>query len=373
MSILTRLIIKEWLRAFFAATFILLMLSVVANVISELLRQVASVDVILKHHLLESFKWLAKILPVATLAAGLFSLNNLQNKNEMTAIFSLGYSRKKFILIILFLASGVGVFQLFNTAVIIPWAKRTEQKWIQRETNHFRENRNKTLTSTLFTNGKIWYKGKDYFSSFSAFDKKRNELRELVFYKINFDSTLKAPITKIIEADRAIHLENDLWILKNVRTTEKLESLTEFPRIKDESSVKLHLSVSPQDFSRIDNNILQLSMKNLFYYIKSMERLGINVNSYKIYFYDQFSQSVTCLIFAFYSMTSLFSPSRRGKSFGLNVFLILVFNIVYWLLHYTGQALGTQGKLSPILGTFLAASVCMLGPIFYYLFKRKPV
>src|SRR5690606_11452764 len=124
-----------------------------------------------KHQILEMPKWFAKILPMATLSATLFSLNKLQNRNELIAIFVCGLSRFTFILVILSLGFTIGVLQYFNNAYLAPYAKSLQWVWMKSDARHFRDNQKRSLKSSLFSSGKIWYKGSDYFCSYSAFDR----------------------------------------------------------------------------------------------------------------------------------------------------------------------------------------------------------
>ena len=173
MPTLRSLIIKEWFKFFLGAFLGLLLLITVAELITGFLRQnVTPLEVIL-NHLLEIPDKFKLIMPVSCLMASLFSINKLRNRNELTAIFAAGYSRKKFFNDIASAAIFVAAFQFSVSGFIEPYAISKKDFLIEDGQSKFKNLRSKGLMASTIGSGKMWFKSNDYFFSFSTFDDKK--------------------------------------------------------------------------------------------------------------------------------------------------------------------------------------------------------
>ena len=179
MPTLRSLIIKEWFKFFLGAFLGLLLLITVAELITGFLRQnVTPLEVIL-NHLLEIPDKFKLIMPVSCLMASLFSINKLRNRNELTAIFAAGYSRKKFFNDIASAAIFVAAFQFSVSGFIEPYAISKKDFLIEDGQSKFKNLRSKGLMASTIGSGKMWFKSNDYFFSFSTFDDKKNTLSDV--------------------------------------------------------------------------------------------------------------------------------------------------------------------------------------------------
>lgn len=355
------LIIKEWLLAFTKATFILYLLITNANIISELMRSAAPFKQILIHHFLETPKWLLKIIPVSCLVAGLFSLNNLKKRNELVPIFASGLSRKTFVIIILKLTAVIALLQFTLGGYIAPFAKTLRPRLMKGMEIHFRSNKASGLKAATRDTGKLWYVGKDYFSSFKAYDKHNQELKQLSLYY--FDAKTQKS-KKIIHAKQAKYDKEFYWKLEDVRIIDHL-NLKDFPTHSTQKEMTIELSEKPSDFSYLESDINKLNFHQLYLYINSISKLGINVDEYLVNLYQIVSSSFLCILFSLTSIFSIFNPNRRSSSFGKNVFFILVFVIIFWLIYSVSLSLGVKGSINPLVSVFIVP----LFLTFYLMFK----
>ncbi|MBF0298216.1 MAG: LptF/LptG family permease [Oligoflexia bacterium] len=370
MVTLRRLIAKEWISAFLASLFIFILLVSVANIVSELLRSVTTLSDILLNNLLEMPKWLNKILPIACLTATLFSLNRLQRKGELMAIFACGFPRRSFFLLILRLSFIVAIFQFLNSSYIQPYADNLKFSWLRDGGIHFRGNKSQSLKTSTSATGKIWYRNDKYYASFLAFDKHRNELRDLTLFF--YDSSYK--IEKIINADRAQSDSNDSnshqWLLTTGNEISDLKNKS-FPQKKIFEKINLNLSEKPSDFLDIDLDITKMDIKNLYYYILKIKKLGINACEYEVMFYEKFASSIICIIFAFIAVGAIFNPNRRNNSFGKNVFFIMIFTAIFWPSYSSFMDLASGSKLPALWATFAIPIVCSIYILIYFYKHRR--
>lgn len=357
MNVIRQLIYKEWFRFFSASVFVLFLLLTAANLISGFLRRnVTPVEVIL-NHLIEIPTHMKLIFPVSCLVASLFAINKLKQRNELTAIFAGGYSRKKFIFCIFTAALSVGVFQFTISAFLEPYTKSRRHEIIKDSEAKFRNLKSKGLRSSTIGSGKIWYKSNNYFFSFSKYDRINQKLIDLsiFFYNDNYQ------ISKVLYSDFAIFIKDrDSWIIPKAQVLESLD-LNEFSIEKNIENFELNINEKPNEFNQIEADITTLSVPKLLNYIRKLSNKGINVNEYMVILLDKFSTSIICILFALVATISSFNSNKRNSSMGKTIFAIFVFIIVYWLVNSYFLELGKSSKVNPYIATFTV-------PILFFIF-----
>jgi lipopolysaccharide export system permease protein len=366
MLVLKKYIIKEWYRSFMGATLVLFLLITVANLISGFLRSnVTPVDVIF-NHLIELPGYFNMIFPIACLVASLFSINKLKNRNELTAIFASGFSRRDFMITLIQASTFVALIQFATSAYISPFAKSNRHKLIEDSGIKFRNLKSQGLRSSTIGSGKIWYKGDDYFFSFLSYDKDSKTLSKVAFYRV--DSTHK--IKKWITAEKLMYQSDNNWLGSDVMTYDFLNNKT-FPTYSKSKDVILNLKETPKDFKQIEADITTLNIRKLFLYIKQLNNAGININKYLVLFLDKFSSSLICIILALIAAVTAFDPNRRNSSFGKNVVFIFIFTIIYWFIYSYFIQLGQNSIINPYLACFAVPILFGLFLVFFFAKNRK--
>jgi lipopolysaccharide export system permease protein len=230
MSIIQKLILKEWLTFFLGAVSILLTILSLGHMLSGLLSSHMELAILLKDLALESPSFLIKIFPVGCLIASLFSINKLKSRNELTAIFASGYSRSNFVVSICLAGSIAGLVLFFVNAYVVPEAKHQQEVL-----------KNPTAANSVSINahnsGKIWFKGLDYFFSYSSFNPRLNELNNLTIYQ--YDKNFK--FTEQTSAPRAVYQNNNHWLMVNAVHSTNLDNHT-FPDVKHYAKYQLTLN-----------------------------------------------------------------------------------------------------------------------------------
>lgn len=359
MSIIKKLILKEWLTFFAGSVIILLMVLSLGHMLSGLLSAHKELQHLLKDLVLESPTFLIKIFPVACLIASLFSINKLKSRNELTAIFASGYGRSRFVVAICVAGSVAGIILFFINAYVVPYAKH-QQALLNNPTA---EN---SVSINALNSGKIWFKGKDYFFSYSSFNTRLLELNNLTLYF--YDSNFK--FNEQISAPRATYEKNNSWILKNPIRTTNLQNQT-FPDVKKYASLPIELNETISDFRKINTDILTLSIWRLYDYISVLRASEINPDEYYVIFLDKFSSALTCLVLAVLASVALFNPNRRNSSFGRSVTFVLAFTFFYWFVYSYFLTLGQTSHLPPLVATFGVPMIFVFYLFFYFIYHRK--
>jgi lipopolysaccharide export system permease protein len=359
MSIIKRLILKEWLTYFAGSVIILLLVLSLGHMLSGLLSAHKELPHLLKDLILQWPTFLIKIFPVSCLIASLFSINKLKSRNELTAIFASGYARSRFVVAICIAGSVAGIILFFINSYLVPYAKH-EQEMLNNPTN------TNSISINALNSGKIWFKGKDYFFSYSSFDGRHLELRNLTLYfydnNFNFHEQISAPV--------ATFLNDKNWVLKNALRTTNLQNQT-FPDIKHYKTYPITFLESVSDFKKINSDILTLSVWRLYDYISVLRSGEINPDEYYVIFLDKFSSAITCLVLAVLASIALFNPNRRNSSFGMSVTLVLAFTFMYWFVYSYFLTLGQTSHVPPIVATFGVPMIFVIYLVFYFIYHRK--
>jgi lipopolysaccharide export system permease protein len=314
---------------------------------------------LLQDLILQCPTFLIKIFPVSCLIASLFSINKLKSRNELTAIFASGYGRSRFVVAICTAGALAGIILFFINAYVVPYAKH-QQAILNNPVAA------KSISINALNSGKIWFKGKDYFFSYSSFNTRLLELHNLTLYfydaEFKFQEQISAPI--------AVFQSNNNWLLKNALRATNLENKA-FPDIKKFSNYPLELHETVSDFKKINTDILTLSIWKLLDYISVLRASEINADEYYVIFLDKFSSSLTCLVLAILASIALFNPNRRNSSFGKSVTFVLAFTFFYWFIYSYFLTLGQTSHLPPIIATFGVPMLFVVYLFFYFIYHRK--
>lgn len=368
MSTITKLILKEWLHFFLGSVLILLMVLSLGHALNSLLKDSADFKTIYVSLYLEIPTFMIKIFPVSCLIASLFSINKLKNRNELTAIFASGFSRRRFIFGIGTIGTLVGVLLFFINAYLVPYTKHRQdltKNGLAREAAGSSIKKS-TVSINALNSGKIWFKGQDYFFSYSSFDRKTNTLYNLTLYL--YDKNFK--FTEQVSAAYADFQIGSNWLLHRTLHYTNLDNKT-FPTVKyfDEKPLTIRETVS--DFAQINADIATLNIWKLYDYIGVLKTNGINYSEYYVTFLDKFSSAFTCLVLSILASIALFNPNRRNSSFGKNVAFVLTFTFIYWFIYSYFLTLGQTSRIPAVVATFGVPSIFVVYLTFYFIYHRK--
>ena len=354
-------LIKEWFRFFLTSFAVLFLLVSTGNIIGGLLRANITPWETILNHLLEAPKNMKIIIPISCLVASLFSINKIKAQNELVAIFMSGYSRKIFVLSFMAISFLVASVQFFSISYLDPILKSKRFDIMKDGHRKFKNLKEQGLKTSTVSSGKIWYKSKDYFLSFSTFDEKNKIIHRPSFYYF----TKEHKISKKIEALSLTHLEKKLWSAENLQTYAFLDN-PEFPKISFFQNKNINIHESYDDFQQIKSDITTLTPLPLYQYIKKLESTGINPNEYKIIFLEKFSSSLLSIILAVLATVTSFNPNRRSRTFGKNLTIISVFTILYWLADTYLTEMGKNSNINPWVACFAPLIFFMICIAIYF-------
>jgi lipopolysaccharide export system permease protein len=191
-----------------------------------------------------------------------------------------------------------------------------------------------------------------------AYDIARREMREVVIQEVR-DNALSGRI----DAATA-RWENGRWVFRN-GYTRRFDRSGETAAQFNELTIP-GLRERPEDFATAEEDPMGLSYWELEHYIGRLRQSGSRVQKYLVELYLKVSFPLTNLIVVVIGV-ALALRNRRGGlavAFGLSVFI----SFIYYACIRTGQALGHNGALPPLLGAWLGNLV--FGALGWELFRR---
>ncbi len=365
MHIFSRMVLNEWLRSFVTTLFVLFSIIFVGNIVSEFLRDAASTQDIFQNFVLEVPKWMEKVVPISCLGATLFSIYRLKMTNALISLFALGFKRSDYIKILFFLSLFVGSLQLLVGGYIKPYARSLRKDWLDKD-SHFRGYKKGGVRARTIASGLIWYKGKNYFSHFSYYDKEKKSLNK--FSSFQFDD--QGELSRIVRANFAIHQKETTWKLVGVEVYDNLNK-KRFPTVSVHKELMTELGEKPTEFDSIESDVHELGMDDLYDYVKKVDGLGIEAAEFDILFFEKISTPFICFVFTFLPIAGLFYPNRRAGGLGKSVIFLLVFTFAFWFLYSSLLTMGSNGKVTPILATFGLPVLCLFYILLTLLRHRK--
>lgn len=356
MKIINLFILKKWLAYFFLALSSLYLLITIASFVSELLRGQATLYYIFLHHIVESPKWIGKILPISCLMASLFSLNHLRQTNELVAILSSGISKSHIILSVATIGLIISFLHFGINSYVTPFAISQKPYILKGNEKKFRTNKKVGKHLQSLEDGSIWFKTKDYFIKIAAFDKHNDELKKLQLY---YYESGTSNILSIVKAENATYESGNRWKLYNGITYNQTsdESFSTSTKFEEKDIL---LTEKPGDFKNFELDVRTLNIQKLYKYIHNIKKMGILVNEYLIYFYEMFSNAILCLLFSFIPLVILNNPHRRTSSVSKNMILIVLFTLMYWTTHSFALSLGINKKIPPVASSFLLPAIIII-------------
>jgi lipopolysaccharide export system permease protein len=221
-----KLIITKWIKSFTAVFSVLFLFVCFGDVVDGMVRPNVPLIPVLKNLLLRWPDYINKILPIVTLSASLFTLNYFRSTNELVAMISLGQKPLNFIFIFFQLSLFIAVFSFACAGLLDPFTKKIRHEFLPPEQDFFFVVTNKGLIRSSLDTGKIWYKSKDYFVSFSAYDESNKQLNDIsvMIYDNNF------VLSKIVYAKQATYV-NKGWIFNDGYELDNI-NLKKFPKLR---------------------------------------------------------------------------------------------------------------------------------------------
>lgn len=341
MTILSRYIQKQFLKFFLLglASFMVLFL------IGEFIERI---DDIIEHHgeasmairyFLFKLPWIAwQMAPLAALMGGILTIGSLIRYNELSAMLSSGFSLLEIAL------------PLYGAAIIISGALFIVQETILPYSNHkskfiLEYEIKKQQRGGFYNGGQIWLHQKDdSIWDIAYYDSQRDIMKGITVYRLNGEFQL----------DSREDIEEGKWINKGWKFSNIL--LRNFNN--DGSITRKYLtekvdlfSMRPDDFKRINKDSNEMSLKEIYRYVRKMKGQGYDVVTYRVSMHQKLSFPLTSLVMVAIGVPlAAIRRQRSGIAVGIGMSILIGFS--FWGVLSLLVSLGNSGRLFPFLAAW---------------------
>jgi LPS export ABC transporter permease LptG/LPS export ABC transporter permease LptF len=336
--IIDRYIIKEFLRYFIyaAMSFTIIFIIVEAfHLIDDLMKNKIPLRTLLNYLKYYSPNVLYLVIPLSSMTAVLVCLSILSRNNEIIAIKANGISLYRVALPIIF------------TGIIISLAEFAAQEYILPSTNKIANNLRREIKGlpqiSYSPNINNWIFGeKNNIYNFAFAEQEKNLFYNFQIIEFKENSW---DIKRRIYSQYASPI-NNLWYLHNVDIYSLVDGAFKYHK-KD--VLRIVLAENADYFQSELKLPEQMSIFELYRYIKSLSKKGFDVTHLNVDFYHKPSFALASLIMILIGLPFSFSMGKKGALYGIG--LSILFGIFYWAFMAFCKSLGYIG----ILPAFAAA------------------
>lgn len=360
MRILDRYIIKKFLAILFYTTLAFIVIFVIVDLIENLDKFLSNdakfIDVLL-YYIYYIPYIITLTLPVNMLLSCLFSLGSMAQYNELIATLTAGVSLYRIVFPILLLAAIISVGSGVMGETIVPQANRERL-------DIFRYEIRKQPRMQVGTQRQISLQDSDNRQvSIDHYDarKKKATRVDIVWRKEN--SITERWDVKFMSWDTS----RSEWRLTGVterKFTDTGEVVTQKNVVWYENS-----RIYPDDLVDLQVQPEEMNYAELNRFVDKMLSLGADARKWLVELYMKVSYPFANFIIVLFGAPLASRKRRSGPALGFALALLISF--VYFLLVRSGQILGRDGTLDPLLGAWIGNIVFGIGGILLMLRVRK--
>lgn len=340
MKILTRYIVREFLKIFALTLAAFVSLYLIIDIFEQLGR-------LMTHHVQfgEGLTYFLckipfifyQVTPVAVLVATLISLGIFVKHNELTAAMAGGIGALRFSLPLFIIALAISILNFMLSESVIPLSN---QKVIALE-----QALEGTDKKTTFAQESIWFRDNMNIYSINYIEPNKGVLKGLTMYKLdnNFN------IVKRLDA-REVNWINGAWVAAESR-------LLSFQEDKTLSASKaagniIPLAEKPEDLKNIEQLADEMNFRELMRYVKKLKREGYVAARYIVDLHSKISFPLVSIIMVMLGMPFALKSGRHGGiAVGVGISIIVGFS--YWVVFAINTSLGYNGIIPPLLAAWL--------------------
>jgi len=354
MRVLDRYIIKEQLKIFFLAGFVLfsvLMLEKVNFLSTLLLTQHAPALMIGELLVYISPVFLTLAIPLAILMSTLMSFSRLSAENEVTAMRASGISLYRLLAPVLLISIIAGAITLYLTVNLT-----------HRGNLAFRQ----TVITILQTNFNLDIKERKFYSDFPDMVIHVNENNDGALKGVFISDQRNRDKPKIIESRRGFlipHPDSEFVTMKLEGGVIHTMTKSKAYRTIAFDEYDLSFDLSKRLNQPLEKEIPHLSVPELKARIESLRAEGKPANAEIVALHKKYSIPVGCVVLGLLGAPVGIMTHRRGSAGGFGVGVLLIVLNYFFLM--MGQGLGAGGKIPPVAAMWAPNAIMALIGIYF--------
>ncbi len=357
MLIINRYFTKEFLKIFFlcmAAFFVIYFLVELFEKLDHMVENQTEIGTIVEYFFCLTPLIFYQVSPLGVLLSVFLTVGIFVRRNEITALKAHGISLYKVMTIFIGISLCVCCFSMFIQEYLMPYTN------IRVKEIRNIDIKGKQL-SKLLKRHHFWYREDDNIYSIDFFDPESNTIDKIEIFCFSPDFSLK---TKI-EARTGVFDNQTEWILNDIVVRDfQPDGTTTLVSFYAE---KVELHKTPEDFKAVQKGAEEMSISEIFDFIKTMKRQGYSTVSYVVEMHGKISYPFINIIMALIGIPFALRIGRSGgMAFGITLSIAIGF--VYWVFFGFCISLGKAGALPPFLSAWLANLA--FGSLGVYMFSH---
>jgi lipopolysaccharide export system permease protein len=303
----------------------------------------ASVFLVIKYYVFWSPYMIGLTIPVAVLLASIFSVGQLAQHNELTAMKTVGVSLYRMLLPLLILSILISFITMVFGEMVVPVANKK-----QREIRNFEIGGETREENVLRRN--VFIQGEDErIFHLEEYNVKTKTGKDVLVQKI-----VNSRLVEQIEAKK-MSWQNNGWLFENGRERIFSDSLSA-PQgeeyIAFDKLFRLDMKVKPEAFAERQKAPEEMGYFELAKYVKIRKRAGAEVIKELTDLNSKISYPLINFIIVLFGAPIAANPRRSGMAVGVAITLFIAF--CSYVLIKGALILGYEGILSPVLAAWSA-------------------
>ena len=360
MKLIDRYIIRKFLGVLFVASLAFVVIFVVVDLIENLdrfLNSKATFGQAFFYYLFYIPYIILLTLPVNMLLSSLFSLGSMSQHNELIACMSAGVSLYRLVLPIMILAFIISIGAGFFGETLVPEANRARLDiWrydIRKEPRDQGRNRSQ-LALQDYDNRQI---------NISYYDGRRKIINKASIVAVEGNEiTERWDIRKMVWKSDSSHWEMSGVIHRVL--SDSGESVATYDTL-----VYRNTRILPEDLQELQIKPEEMNYQELAAFVDNMRSIGVDARKWLADLYMKVSYPFANFIIVLFGAPLASRKRRSGPAIGFALALLISF--VYFLFMRSGQVLGHQGALDPLVGAWMGNFVFGVGGIILMALMRK--
>lgn len=338
MRILTRYIIKEFLKIFILTITAFISLYLIIDVFEQM-DTLIEYRVQLKDGL---YFFLYKIpfifyqlSPIAVLMATLITIGILSRYSEVIAVLASGISVLMFSLPFFIFAIFISVVNFTLSESVIPYTNQRVAAMKQAF-----EGSNKTV----FAQDGIWFKDNTDIYNISYIEPEAGILKGFTVYRMDSNFNISSRIDA-----KLVNWKDGKWI-----SPEGILSQFQDSRLLGVSTLKdaaMPLSKQPEDLRNIERLANEMNYRELTKYVKKLKREGYAATRYSVDLHSKISFPLVSIIMVMIGIPFALRSGRHG-GIAIGVGLSVIIGFSYWVVFAVNSSLGYNSIIPPFVAAW---------------------
>lgn len=357
MTIITRYIVREFLKIFFLCLGVCVGLFFIVDLSVQYLDNFSKYNppfllttLFCLYKIPQMFYW---VCPMAVLLTIFLTLALFSRNNEIIAMKAGGISVYTIVTPLIILSGCVVLVSFGNQELMLPYASQRAE-YIENIKIKGKKGQN------LLKQDRFWYRSEDIVCNIELFEHASNTLQGVTIYF--FDQ--KFTLTGRLDAKRGKWVDNK-WHFYDliIRTFNPDGSMA----VETAQEKIIPLKETPDDFKVARREPEEMSYAELNDYINKIEKAGYQIPEYVPYLYAKIAFPFICLIMPILTIPFALRIGRSG-GIALGIGMSVIIGFIYFVFFNFSLSLGKGGLLPPLFSAWVAN--ILFGSLGIYLFLR---